>query len=103
VINGHGHLLDLQDMSFRRLYPTGERDHLTFGPGFSVPSPKQADLVFRVSAGRADQLAETPAGGRPLHAARLAFKETEVKVQAQGAVLAGTITEPLAAGRTRAS
>jgi len=37
-------------------------------------------------------------GGRPLHAARLAFKETEVKIQAQGAVLAGTITEPLAAG-----
>ena len=95
VVNGHGHLLNLQDSSFRQLHPTSVADRFTIGRAFAVPSPKQADVIFQVAGARADQLTIKPASGPTVVAGRLLFKETEVRAPADGAVLAATITAPL--------
>ncbi len=98
VVNGHGHLLNLQDSSFRQLYPTSVPDRFTVGRAFAIRSPKEADVIFRMAGARADQLTVKPVTGSPTVAGRLLFKETEVHVPASDAVLAGTITEPLTPG-----
>jgi len=98
VVNGHGHLLNLQDSTFRQLYPTSVADRFTVGRAFAIPSPKEADVIFRMAGARADQLTIKPVTGTPIVAGRLLFKETEVQVPATDAVLAATITEPLTSG-----
>ena len=98
VVNGHGHLLNLQDSTFRQLYPTSAPDHFTVGRAFAIPLPKQADIAFRMAGTRADQLTVKPVAGLAVVAQRLQFKETEVQVAVADAVLAGTITEPLTPG-----
>ena len=98
VVNGHGHLLNLHDSSFRQLYSTSVPDRFTVGRAFAIPSPKEADVSFRMAGARADQLTVKPVAGSPIVAGRLLFKETEVLIPARDAVLAGTITEPLTPG-----
>src|SRR3984893_11959429 len=98
VVNGHGHLLNLQDSTFRQLYTTATPDRFTVGRAFAVPLPKEADVTFRMAGTRADQLTIKPVTGSPVVAGRLLFKETEVQVPAADAILAGTITEPLTPG-----
>ena len=98
VVNGHGHLLNLQDSTFRQLYPTSVSDRFTVGRAFAVPLPKEADVTFRMAGARADQLTIKPVARSPVVAGRLLFKETEVHVPVTDAVLAGTITEPLTPG-----
>src|SRR5207237_8487165 len=98
VVNGHGHLLNLDDSGFRQLYPTSVADRFTIGRAFAIPSPRQADVIFRVVGARADQLTIKPVTGSTVIAERLLSRETEVQVPAESAVLAGTITEPLTPG-----
>ena len=98
VVNGHGHLLNLQDSTFRQLYTTATRDHFTVGRAFAVPLPKEADVTFRMAGVRADQLTIKPVTGSPVVAGRLLFKETEVQVPSTDAILAGTVTEPMTSG-----
>ena len=43
VINGHGHLLNLRDSTFRQLYPTATPDRLITGRAFAIPVPTEAD------------------------------------------------------------
>jgi uncharacterized protein len=97
VINGHGHLLNLRDSAFRQLYPTAMPDRLITGRMFAVPTPRQADVSFRMVGNRADQFTMRPVGRPAITADRLPFKETDVQVPVNGAVLAATITEPLTA------
>ena len=73
VINGHGHLLNLQDSSFRQLYPTATPDRLTIGRAFAVSSPKQADISLRAVGNRADQFSMRPVGRPAITADRLPF------------------------------
>src|SRR2546421_10469994 len=56
VVNGHGHLLNLQDSSFRQLYPTSVPGRFTVGRAFAIPLPRHAHVIFRVARARADQL-----------------------------------------------
>jgi dienelactone hydrolase len=98
AVNGHGHLLNLADGWFRQLSPTPAADHLTVGPAFQVNSPTEAEVTFHVTGQRADRMTITPVAGPPVVAQRLQFKETEVRVAAKDAVLAGTVTEPITAG-----
>jgi dienelactone hydrolase len=99
VVNGHGHLLNLQDSTFRQLYSTSVPDRFTIGHAFSIPLAKEADVMFRIAEARADQLTIKPFTGSPIVAGRLPFKETEVQIPTTGgAVLAGTVTEPLTPG-----
>lgn len=97
VVNGHGHMLALKDSSFRQLYPTAMPDRFTTGRTFAVPSPKEADITFHMIGNRADQFTMRSAGRPAVTADRLPFTETDVQVPADGAMLAGTITEPLGA------
>ena len=100
IVNGHGHLLNLQDSTFRQLYPTSIQDRFTIGRAFAVPTPKEAGVTFRMVGARADQLTLKPVKGTPVIGDRLQFKETEVQIPTTGgAVLAGTVTEPLTSGR----
>jgi dienelactone hydrolase len=98
VVNGHGHLLNLQDSSFRQLYPTSAPDRFSVGRAFAVPSPKEADVLFRMAGARADQLTIKPVTGTSVVGQRLLFRETDAQVPTTGAVLAATITEPLTPG-----
>jgi uncharacterized protein len=95
VINGHGHLLNLGDSTFRQLYPTAAPDRFTIGKAFAIPNPTAADISFRMLGHRADQFTMRPVGGPLFRADRLFFKETDVQVPVTGAALAATITEPL--------
>ena len=97
VINGHGHLLNLRDSTFRQLYPTAIPDRLTTGRGFAVPVPTEADISFRMVGDRADRFTMKATSRPAIIADRLLFKETDVQVPVSGAVLAATITEPLTA------
>jgi dienelactone hydrolase len=98
LVNGHGHLLNLEDSAFRQLYATAVADHFTIGPAFAVPSPRHAEVTFHLAGDRADRLTLTPIVGARLNATRLLFKQTEVRVAAAGATLAATVTEPLTPG-----
>jgi len=98
VVNGHGHLLNLQDSTFRQLYATSVTDRFTVGRAFALPSPKESDVTFRMAGARADQLTIKPVTGSSVVAQRLLFKETNAQVPTTGAVLAATITEPLTPG-----
>src|SRR6202165_2729708 len=95
VINGHGHLLNLRDSAFRQLYPTAMPDRMITGAAFAVPSPKEADIGFRMAGNRADQFTMRPVGRPAITADRLLFKETDVQVPVNGAVLAATTTAAL--------
>src|SRR6202022_1749445 len=86
VVNGHGHLLNLQDSTFRQLYPTSVPDRFTVGRAFAIPSPKEADVIFRMAGARADQLTIDALTKPAVVAQRLLFKETEVQVPATDAV-----------------
>ncbi|MDQ6714163.1 MAG: prolyl oligopeptidase family serine peptidase [Candidatus Dormibacteraeota bacterium] len=94
IVNGHGHLLNLRDSSFRQLYSTSLPNRFTVGRAFEIPSPKEADVTFRMAGARADRLTIKPVTGSAVVAARLVFKETDVSVPVAGAILAATITEP---------
>jgi uncharacterized protein len=98
VLNASGHLLSLRDSTFRRLYPTATVDRFTVGPAFAIPAPTQANVSFHLNGAQADAMTITPIHGQAVAARRLPFTETEVRIPAQGATLAGTITEPLTAG-----
>jgi len=98
VVNASGQLLNLRTSTFRQLVATGTPDRFTIGPAFDVEAPKQADISFHVKTARADSMTLTPVRGQAVQAWRLAFNETEVRIPAHGATLAGTVTEPLTAG-----
>lgn len=98
VVNASGHLLNLRDSSIRQLYATGSLDRFTIGPAFGVATPKQADVTFHMNGARADALTLTPLRGQRLQAQRSLFQETEVRIPAHGATLAGTVTEPPTTG-----
>ena len=99
AINGHGDVVDLGDGSIRRLTPTGVANEFAVGAAYDVPDPRQAEVTFHLAGSRADLLTERPASGQSVVARRMRFKETEVRVRAKDAVLAGTVTEPLGPGR----
>src|SRR6202171_6658796 len=56
IVNGHGHLLNLQDSTFRQLYPTSVPDRFSVGRAFAVPSPKEADVTFRMAGSRVEHV-----------------------------------------------
>ena len=97
-VNGHGHIARFSDGWFRQMFPTPVEGVFKVGPGFQVQTPAEAVVTFHMSGHRADQLTIAPVSGPPVTARRLAFKETDTHVQAAGAVLAATITEPVGPG-----
>jgi dienelactone hydrolase len=92
VIARMGWFFDLRDAAYRAIYSTGTPNHFTIGRRFQEPLPVFADLVFA---------ADTLTIADSIHkrvAQRIAYRQTEVTIPADGAQLAGTITEPAGPG-----
>jgi dienelactone hydrolase len=91
VIARLGWFFDMKTAAYRTIYATGTPSHFTIGFQFLEPAPKFADLSF---VGQTLTISES---ARARTARRIAYKETQVAIPAQGAQLAAAITEPLGA------
>jgi uncharacterized protein len=90
VIARLGWFFDMKTAAYRTIYATGSPTHFTIGRRFLEPTPKFADLSF------SGQMLTISESGHARTARRIDYKETQVAIPAQGARLAGAITEPLA-------
>ncbi len=92
VIARHGWFFDIRDATYRTIYSGATPNRFTIGPAFDAALPTFANLRFD---GTMLTLATSHA---TVTAHRLAYKETDVMIPVNGAMLAGSITEPLGAG-----
>jgi dienelactone hydrolase len=92
VIARMGWYLDMRDSAYRTIYATRSPNRFTIGSLFTEPLPVFANLVFA-----ADRLTITDSAHKRV-ALRLNYKQTDVTIPANGAQLAGTVTEPPGAG-----
>src|SRR4029077_17120012 len=92
VIARHGWFFDLHDATYRTIYAGSAPGHFTIGPAFEVPLPTFANLRFD---GTMLTLAMSHAA---VVAHRVAYRQRDVTIPANGAMLAATITEPIGAG-----
>src|SRR4029077_4334542 len=77
----------------RTIYSGSAPNRFTIGPAFAVPLPKYADLIF-------DSTTLTIATAHSMVSAqRVQYRHTEVAIPADGATLAGAVTEPIGGGR----
>jgi dienelactone hydrolase len=92
VIARLGWFFDIRDATYRTIYAGAAPNRFTIGPAFAVPLPKYAELTF-------DGTTLTIATARAtVSAQRVQYKQTDVTVPADGAMLAGAITEPIGGG-----
>ena len=89
VIARLGWFFDMKTAAYRTMYATSSPTHFTIGLRFLEPTPKFADLSF------GPETLTISGSGQARTARRIAYKETQVAIPAQGAQLAGAITEPL--------
>src|SRR5215472_9576762 len=89
VIARLGWFFDMRSSAYRTIYATQSPTHFTIGFRFLEPNPRFADLAFD-----AGTLTIKQSGGVTT-AHRVAYVEKDVTIPAQGAQLAGSITEPL--------
>src|SRR5579864_531505 len=89
VIARLGWFFDMKTAAYRTIYATRGATHFTIGFRFLEPTPKFADLSFSA------QTLTLSESGVTTTARRIAYRETQVAIPAQGADLAGAITEPL--------
>ena len=92
VIARMGWYFDMRDSAYRTIFATPSPNHFTIGHLFLEPLPRFADLVFTSG---------TLTVADPAHkrvARRLNYTQSDVNIPANGAQLAGTITEPLGTG-----
>ena len=88
VVARLGWFFDLRDSAYRTIYATALPDRFTIGFRFAVPLPKFADLTFGQGTLRVNQGS----------ARRIAYKQSDVTIRADGADLAATITDPASPG-----
>lgn len=89
VIARHGWFFDVSDADYRTIYAGHNANQFTIGRAFAQPLPKQSDLAF------AGSVLTVATGASRVIAHRVAYREAEVRIPANGAVLAGAVTEPL--------
>jgi uncharacterized protein len=92
VIARMGWYFDLRGAAYRTMFATTSPNHFTIGDLFLQPLPKFADLVFVQGT-----LTVTDSARKRV-ARRINYTQTDVSIPANGAMLAGTITQPLGAG-----
>ena len=88
VIARLGWFFDLRDGAYRTIYATAEPNRFTIGHRFAVPTPKFADLTFGTGTLKVNQRS----------ARRVAYKQSEVTIHADGADLRGAVTDPASPG-----
>src|SRR6266851_7107229 len=92
VIARHGWFFDIRDASYRTIYAGAAPNRFTIGPAFELPLPRFANLRFDAT------MLTLATSHATVTAHRLAYKRTDVTSPANGAMLAGGITQPLGAG-----
>lgn len=92
VIARLGWFFDIRDATYRMIYVGATPNRFTIGAAFAIPLPKYADLIFDGTVLSVATAHET------VRADRVQYRQTDVTIPASGAMLAGTITEPLGAG-----
>jgi len=92
VIARHGWFFDVRGANYRTIYAGASPNHFTIGPAFAVPLPKYADLIFEGA------LLTVITAGATVEASRVKYRQTDVTIPANGAMLAGSITEALGRG-----
>jgi dienelactone hydrolase len=92
VIARLGWFFDLRDATYRTIYAGAAPNRFTIGPAFAIPLPKYADLIFDGTT-----LAVATAHATVL-ARRVQYKQSDATIPADGATLAGAITEPIGGG-----
>jgi len=93
VIARLGWFFDMQSSAYRTIYAGQSSGQFTIGCRFLVPLPKCADLAFTQDVLTVRDTSHSMTVGH-----RVANVTTDVSIPAQGAQLAGTITEPPGAG-----
>src|SRR5712691_4415899 len=92
VIARLGWFFDVRDATYPTIYNGAAPNHFSIGPAFAIPLPKYADLTF-------DGTTLTVATARAtVSARRVQHKQADVTIPADGAMLAGAITEPTGSG-----
>lgn len=92
VIARHGWFFDLRDATYRTIYMGAAANRFSVGLEFAVPLPKYADLIFDGTT-----LTVTKPGAT-VRSQRVEYRQADVSIPADGATLAGAITEPMGAG-----
>lgn len=95
VIARLGWFFDVRDATYRTIYAGTAPNRFTIGPAFTVPLPKYADLIFEGAT------LKVASAGASVVARRVEYRQTDVTIPADGATLAGAITEPIGAGPHR--
>jgi dienelactone hydrolase len=92
VIARLGWFFDVRDATYRTIYIGAAPNRFSIGPTFAIPLPKFADLIFD---GTTLTIATAHAA---VVARRVQYRQTDVTIPADGAMLAGAITEPIGSG-----
>jgi dienelactone hydrolase len=92
VIARLGWFFDVRDATYRTIYAGAAPTRFTIGPAFAIPLPKYADLIFDGA------MLTVATAGATVRAQRVQYKQTDVTIPADGATLAGAITEPIGSG-----
>ncbi len=92
VIARLGWFFDVRGATYRTIYSGAASNHFSIGPAFAIPLPKYADLIFDGTT-----LTVTTARAT-VSAQRVQYRQTDVTIPADGAMLAGAITEPIGSG-----
>src|SRR6266849_4648988 len=92
VIARLGWFFDVRGATYRTIYSGAASNHFSIGPAFAIPLPKYADLIFDGTT-----LTVTTARAT-VSAQRVQYIQTDVTIPADGALLAGAITETIGSG-----
>src|SRR5260370_9616229 len=92
VIARLGWFFDVRDATYRTIYAAAAPNRFTIGPAFAIPLPKHADLILD------GPMLTLPTAGATVRAHRVQYKQSDVTIPADGATLAGAITEPIGSG-----
>ncbi len=92
VIARLGWFFDVRDATYRTIYAGASPNRFTIGPAFAIPLPKYADLIFDGA------MLTVATAGATVRTQRVQYRQTDVAIPADGAMLAGAITEPIGSG-----
>ncbi len=92
VIARLGWFFGLRDATYRTIYMGATPSRFTIGPAFAVPLPKYGDLIFEGTT------LTVATANATVRAERVQYRQMDVTIPADGARLAGAITEPLGSG-----
>src|SRR5260370_31291889 len=92
VIARLGWFFDVRDATYRTIYAAAAPNRFTIGPAVAIPLPKYADLIFDGA------MLTVATAGATVRSQRVQYQQSDETIPADGATLAGAITEPIGSG-----